>query len=143
VTATSGTLSSGDVISLNGHHNTLVLSGAGTDTITGSTGKLAVVAGAGTTTLTFGSGTGVLGLVNKSGSVTVNSFAHGTDTIDLSHLGITSWAQLQSAATISSDGSGGTKIAFTNGPTIDLVGIASVTTADFSYAHGHSFHSGW
>jgi Ca2+-binding RTX toxin-like protein len=138
VFASSGT----DTVTAGGG-DTYVVAGSGADTITGSTGKLAVVAGAGTTTLTFGSGTGVLGLVNKSGSVTVNSFAHGTDTIDLSHLGITSWAQLQSAATIGSDGSGGTKIVFSNGPTIDLVGIASVTTADFSYAHGHSFHPGW
>lgn len=75
--------------------------------------------------------------------MTVNSFAHGTDTIDLSHLGIQSWTQLQAAATISSDGNGGTKIAFTNGPTVDLVGVATVTTADFSYPHAHFGHFGF
>lgn len=95
VTATSGTLSSGDVISLAGHHNTLVLSGAGSfdltapttlsgidrvtgdasaaQTITLSSAALFLSAGDGNDTVTSLTGNEVIKLGNGNDTVTHGS----------------------------------------------------------------------
>lgn len=146
ITGSTGTLevyaSSGtDTITADGGA-TIVHAGTGTDTITSSTGALTVFTGAGKTTVTNSSAADTLVITNQAGTVTLNSFTHGSDTISLAQLGIQSWTALQAAATIASDGSGGTLLTFTNGAKVDLVGVAAVTTADFTYASAPT-HFDW
>ena len=150
VTSTNGT----DTIT-GGTAQTTVYAGAGTDTITsGASGSLTVNAGIGTTTVNaitgndtiiagqgnttaaLGSGTDVIKLVHGTGTVQVTGFIPGTDTIDVSGLTLTSFSNLQADSTISSTASG-TTIQFHYGPTIDLVGVTSVSAADFTFGHAH------
>lgn len=130
---------------------TFVTTTGGTNTITGGSGELTVNAkygvttvvagsggshvdiGYGTLTVTGGDGTDTIDIGQGRGTATINSFTQGTDTIDVSHLGYSSYSELTEEATVTTSGSD-TVITFDYGPTVTLVGISSVTESDFTFA---------
>lgn len=131
--------------------NTLVVTHGGTDTITGGSGSLTVRAeagvstilagsggshvdvGYGTVNLTAGSGVDVIDIGRGAGIATVSGFTLGSDKIDVHELRVSSYAELQAVATITSSG-GNTTITVTGGDTLTLVGVASISESDFVFS---------
>jgi Ca2+-binding RTX toxin-like protein len=106
---------------------------AGVSTIIAGSGGSHVDVGYGTVNLTAGSGVDVIDIGHGSGQATVSGFAQGTDKIDVHELHVSSYAELQAVASITSSG-GNTTITVTGGDTITLVGVSSVTESDFVFS---------
>lgn len=118
ITAGSGTLT--------------VFTGRGTTTLAGGTGNETIVIGQGTTNATLGTGSDTLKVGWGTGTANVSNFVHGTDTIDVGALHFGSYSTLLSDATITTTTTGLT-IQFAHGPTINLIGVSSVSATDFAF----------
>jgi Ca2+-binding RTX toxin-like protein len=105
-----------------------LLGGAGNDTIDGKGGNDVLYGEAGADTFVF---------TNGSGADYIGDFTPGSDRIDLSAYGFTSFAQVQSAMT---ENAGTTAINFGNGNYVILngVGNAALHQGDFVYATGQA-----
>lgn len=112
-----------------------VRASAGTLTVTAGSGGSHVDIGDAAVTLTAGSGVDVIDLGHGAGSATVTGFAQGVDKIEAHHLHVSSYAELLTAATISSSG-GNTTITVADGGSVTLVGVAAVSESDFSFGAG-------
>ncbi|HLG88845.1 MAG TPA: hypothetical protein VKZ79_16780 [Alphaproteobacteria bacterium] len=109
-----------------------IFTGRGTTTIAGGTGAETIIVGHGTTNATLSTGTDTLKIGWGTGTANVSNFVHGIDTIDVSALHFGSYSTLVSDATITTTSTGLT-IQFAHGPTINLVGVSSVSSSDFTF----------
>jgi Ca2+-binding RTX toxin-like protein len=108
-----------------GSGNSIIVGGAGNDTIQ---------AGTGNATVTLGGGSDVLKLAyseDATGTIQVADFTHGADRIDAGQFA-RNFHDLQAHSTITAS-AGGLTIQVTEGPTITLLGVATVTGADFVF----------
>jgi hypothetical protein len=101
----------------------VVYGSAGADTLRGGAGQEILTGGAGAD----------LFVIGKGGVDQIADFTHGTDRIDLSHTGLTSFADLLAHAR---QGASGAVIDLGGGDSLTLrgLGLGSLTAADFGFA---------
>jgi Ca2+-binding RTX toxin-like protein len=109
-----------------------IFTGRGTTSVAGGTGAETIIVGHGTTNATLSTGIDTLKIGWGAGTANVANFVHGIDTIDVSALHFGSYSTLVSDATITTTSSGLT-IQFAHGPTINLIGVTSVSASDFTF----------
>ena len=121
--------SANDIILAEGGNDT-VIAGDGADTIDGGDGNDLIDGGAGNDSLT--GGTGADTFVASTGNDVISDFVSGTDKIDVSNFGISSFAQLQALFDDANHA-----IDFAGGSTLTLTGITPSTglqASDFIFA---------
>jgi len=150
VTFTGG--ATGDVLTAAGNANDTLNAGPGTETLSGgaNTGTVTMTGGSGTDTMTAGAGHNIFGVGTGTTKITdgglssviqvSNAIIGGTATIsgfrvsldDLHLVGFGSTEAANAVTNQTTDGHGGSLLAFSNGAHLDLVGIAHVTQAMFA-----------
>jgi Ca2+-binding RTX toxin-like protein len=116
-----------------------IQAGSGSSVIVGGAGNDTIQAGIGNDTVTLGGGADVLKLAyseDATGTIQIADFTHGADRIDAGQFA-RNFHDLQAHMSLTAS-AGGLTIQITEGPTITLLGVATVTGSDFVFwGHPH------